>query len=122
MAKQKTEKANPQFQLLIEKLKAYAREHQADVWKEVARRLKAPSSNYAKVNLSHLNRHTNSGDIVIIPGKVLGAGSIDHPISVSALNFSANARLKLLAASGTVMTIDEILDGFPKGSNVRIIR
>jgi large subunit ribosomal protein L18e len=122
MAKQKKEKANPQFQLLIEKLKAYAREHQADVWKEVARRLEAPSSNYAKVNLSHLNRHTNSGDIVIIPGKVLGAGSIDHPISVSALNFSANARLKLLAASGTVMTIDEILDGFPKGSNVRIIR
>jgi large subunit ribosomal protein L18e len=122
MAKQKTEKANPQFQLLIEKLKAYAREHQADVWKEVARRLEAPSNNYAKVNLSHLNRHTNSGDVVVIPGKVLGAGSIDHPISVGALNFSANARLKLLAASGTVMTIDEILDGFPKGSNVRVIR
>ena len=122
MAKKKTEKVNPQFQLLIEKLKAYGREHQADVWKEVARRLEAPSSNYAKVNLSRLNRHTNSGDVVIIPGKVLGAGSIDHPISVGALNFSANARLKLLAASGTVMTIDEILDGFPKGSNVRVMR
>ncbi|HEX7514461.1 MAG TPA: 50S ribosomal protein L18e [archaeon] len=122
MAKQKTEKANPQLKLLIEKLKANAREHQADVWKEVARRLEAPSNNYAKVNLSRLNRHTNSGDVVIIPGKVLGAGSIDHPISVSALNFSANARLKLLAASGTVMTIDEILDRSPKGSNVKIIR
>jgi large subunit ribosomal protein L18e len=122
MAKQKTEKANPQLKLLIEKLKAYAREHQADVWKEVARRLEAPSNNYAKVNLSRLNRYTNSGDVIIIPGKVLGAGSIDHAISVSALNFSANARLKLLAASGTVMTIDEILDRSPKGSNVKIMR
>jgi large subunit ribosomal protein L18e len=122
MAKQKTEKANLQLKLLIEKLKASAREHQADVWKEVARRLEAPSNNYAKVNLSRLNRHTNSGDVVVIPGKVLGAGLIDHPISVSALNFSANARLKLLAASGTVMTIDEILDRSPNGSNVKIIR
>jgi large subunit ribosomal protein L18e len=122
MAKQKTEKANPQLKLLIEKLKASAREHQADVWKEVARRLEAPSNNYAKVNLSRLNRHTNSGDVVVIPGKVLGAGLVDHPISVSALNFSANARLKLLAASGTVMTIDEILDRSPNGSNVKIIR
>jgi len=122
MAKQKTEKANPQLKLLIEKLKAYSREHQADVWKECARRLEAPSSNYAKVNLSRLNRHTNPDDVVIIPGKVLGAGSIDHPITVGALNFSANARQKLLAASGSVMTIDEILNGSPKGSNVKIIR
>jgi len=122
MAKQKTEKTNPQLKLTIETLKAYAKEHQAGVWKEIAQRLEAPSSNHAKVNLSRLNRHTNSGDVVIIPGKVLGSGSIDHPVSVGALNFSDNARLKLLAASGTVMTIEEILNGSPKGSNVKIIR
>jgi len=122
MAKQKTEKANPQLILLRESLKAYAKEHQANVWKELARRLEAPSSNYAKVNLSRLNRYTNAGDVVIVPGKVLGAGSIDHPISIGALNFSENARLKLLAAAGTVVTIDEIIQGSPKGSNVKIIR
>jgi large subunit ribosomal protein L18e len=122
MAKQKIEKANPQLKLLRETLKINAKEHQADVWKELARRLEAPSSNYAKVNLSRLNRYTNSGDVVIVPGKVLGAGSIDHPISIGALNFSENARLKLLAAAGTVVTIDEIILGSPKGSNVKIIR
>jgi large subunit ribosomal protein L18e len=122
MAKQKTEKTNPQLKLLRETLKVFAREHQADIWKELARRLDAPSSNYAKVNLSRLNRYTNSGDVVIVPGKVLGAGSINHPISIGALNFSENARLKLLAAAGTVVTIDEIIQGSPTGSDVKIIR
>jgi large subunit ribosomal protein L18e len=122
MAKQKTDKTNPQLKLLRETLKVFAREHQADIWKELARRLDAPSSNYAKVNLSRLNRYTNSGDVVIVPGKVLGAGSINHPISIGALNFSENARLKLLAAAGTVVTIDEIIQGSPTGSNVKIIR
>ena len=122
MAKQKTEKTNPQLKLLRETLKVFAREHQADIWKELARRLDAPSSNYAKVNLSRLNRYTNSGDVVIVPGKVLGAGSINHPISIGALSFSENARLKLLAAAGTVVTIDEIIKGSPTGSDVKIIR
>jgi len=122
MAKQKTEKTNPQLKLLRETLKVFAREHQADIWKELARRLDAPSSNYAKVNLSRLNRYTNSGDVVIVPGKVLGAGSINHPISIGALSFSENARLKLLAAAGTVVTIDEIIKGSPTGSGVKIIR
>ena len=122
MAKQKTEKTNPQLKLLRETLKVSAREHQADIWKELARRLDAPSSNYAKVNLSRLNRYTNSGDVVIVPGKVLGAGSINHPISIGALSFSENARLKLLAAAGTVVTIDEIIKGSPTGSGVKIIR
>ena len=122
MAKQKTEKTNPQLKLLRETLKVFAREHQADIWKELARRLDAPSSNYAKVNLSRLNRYTNSGDVVIVPGKVLGAGLINHPISIGALNFSENARLKLLAAAGTVVTIDEIIQGSPTGSDVKIIR
>ena len=122
MSKQKTEKANPQLRLLRETLKVHAKEHQADVWKELARRLEAPSSNYAKVNLSRLNRFTNSGDVVIVPGKVLGAGSIDHPISIGALNFSENARQKLLKAAGTVVTIDEIVQRSPTGSNVKIMR
>ncbi|MGA3358685.1 MAG: 50S ribosomal protein L18e [Halobacteriota archaeon] len=122
MAKQKTEKTNPQLDLLRETLKVFARKHQADIWKELARRLDAPSSNYAKVNLSRLNRYTNSGDVVIVLGKVLGAGSINHPISIGALNFSENARLKLLAAAGTVVTIDEIIQGSPTGSDVKIIR
>ncbi|MGZ4846567.1 MAG: 50S ribosomal protein L18e [Halobacteriota archaeon] len=122
MAKHSIRKTNPELMLQIDAFKAHARQHQANIWRDIARRLEAPSNNYAKVNLSRLNRHTNSGDIVVVAGKVLGAGSIDHPISIGAPSFSDSARSKILAVGGTVLSLDEIAHVSPKGSHVKIIR
>ena len=122
MAKHRIRKTNPQLILQIDAFKTHARQHQANIWREVAKKLEAPSNNYAKVNLSRLNRHTNPGDVVIVPGKVLGAGSIDHPISIGAPSFSDSAQSKILTAGGTVLSLDEIAHVSPKGSHVKIIR
>ncbi len=122
MARKKSEKTNPQLTELIDALKQSAREQHAAIWKELARRLEAPSKNHAEVNLSRLNRSTSSNDVVVVPGKVLGTGSIDHPIHVVALSFSGTARTKILAASGKVETLDEMIDTRPNGSNIKIIR
>lgn len=122
MARKKIEKTNPQLIELIGALKQSAREQQAAIWKELARRLEAPSRNHAEVNLSRLNRSTSSNDVVVVPGKVLGAGSIDHPICIAALSFSGTARAKILAASGRIATLGEVMDTKPSGSNIKIIR
>ncbi len=122
MARKKTEKTNPQLTELIGALKQSAREQRVAIWKELARRLEAPSKNHAKVNLSQLNRSTSPDDVVVVPGKVLGTGSMDHPIHVAALSFSGAARAKILAASGKVETLDEMIDTRPNGSNIKIIR
>jgi len=122
MARQRTKKTNPELTKLVAALKAASREHQAAIWKEIGRRLEAPSNNYAEVNLSRLNRSTSSDDIAVVPGKVLGAGSIDHPICIAALSFSERARAKILAASGRIMLFEEMIQASPKGSNVKIIR
>jgi len=122
MAKHGTRKTDPHLTLQIEAFKAHARQHQANIWREVARRLEAPSNSYAKVNLSRLNRHTTAGDVVIVAGRVLGAGGIDHPISIGAPSFSDNARSKILTAGGTVLSLDELAHLSPKGCHVKIIR
>jgi large subunit ribosomal protein L18e len=122
MAKRGIRKTNPQLMSQIDAFKAHARQHQANIWRELARKLEAPSNSYAKVNLSRLNRHTTSGDVVIVAGKVLGAGSINHPISIGAPCFSDRARSKILRAGGTVLSLDEIARVSPKGSHVKIIR
>ncbi len=122
MARKKIEKTNPQLIELIGALKQSAREQQAAVWKELANRLEAPSKNHAEVNLSRLNRSTSSNDVVVVPGKVLGAGSIDHPICIAALSFSGTARAKILAASGMIAALGEVMDTKPSGSNIKIIR
>ncbi len=122
MARKKTKKTNPQIVELIDALKQASREHQAAIWKEIARRLESPSKNHAEVSLSRLNRSTSSGDVVVVPGKVLGTGSIDHPIYVAALNFSEAAQAKILAASGRVATLGEAMNTNQSGSNIKIIR
>ena len=122
MARKKIKKTNPQLLALIDALKQSAREQQAPIWKEVARRFEAPSKNHAEVNLSRLSRSTGSNDVVVVPGKVLGTGSINHPICIAALSFSETARAKIVTASGKIATLDEIIDMRPSGSNVKIIR
>jgi large subunit ribosomal protein L18e len=122
MARKKIKKTNPQLLALIDALKQSAREQQAPIWKELARRFEAPSKNHAEVNLSRLSRSTGSNDVVVVPGKVLGTGSINHPICIAALSFSETARAKIVTASGKIATLDEIIDMRPSGSNVKIIR
>jgi len=74
------------------------------------------------VNLSRLNRHTRAKETVVVPGKVLGAGNLDRAISVAAFSFSAQARLKISKAKGKCLSISELLERNPDGSNVKIMK
>jgi len=59
--------------------------------------------------------------VAVIPGKALGAGIIDHPVTVAAFNFSEKAKRKIEAAGGKCLTIEELAEANPKGSNVKIL-
>jgi len=59
---------------------------------------------------------------VVVPGKVLGAGNLDHPVSVAAFSFSTQARLKISKARGKCLSISELIEVNPKGSNVKIMK
>jgi len=122
MGERNIKKTNIRLIQLIEDLKTYSREHKASVWKEIRRRLESPSKNHCEVNLSRINRNTKLSDIIVVPGKVLGAGVLDHAVTVAAVNFTDLARKKIIATGGTVITIEELLRTLSKGSNVKIIR
>ncbi len=112
---------NPQLVELIRFLRRKANEVGARIWRDVAERLEKPRSRRAEVNVSRINRYTGPGDVVVVPGKVLGAGSIDHPVCVAAFAFSANARRKIEAAGGECISIRELVERNPRGSGVRIM-
>ena len=57
----------------------------------------------------------------MVPGKVLGAGKIDHPVSVAAFAFSEQARSKILKAKGKCLFISDLVKKNPKGTGVKII-
>jgi large subunit ribosomal protein L18e len=114
-------KTNTQLLDLISGLKTQSREKEVPLWRDIALRLERPSRNYSEVNLSRINRYTKEKDVVLIPGKVLGAGELDHQLTVAAVSFSANAKSKITAAGGSCLTIDELMNRNPEGSRVRLI-
>jgi large subunit ribosomal protein L18e len=117
-----TKTTNPQLTNLISLLKKESKEKQAAIWIDVADHLAKPRSQRVAVNLSKLNRHTKKADVVVVPGKILGTGSIDHAVTVAAFDVSDKAKAKLEAAKAKYITIPELLEKNPKGSNVKIIR
>ena len=116
-----TKSTNPEIIKLIRFLKKQSKEKEAGVWLDVAEYLSKPSRHRVAVNLSRINRHTAKSDTIVVPGKVLGSGVIDHAITVAAFNLSAKAKEKLIAAKGKYLSIAELVEKNPKGSNVKII-
>ncbi|MEM0344198.1 MAG: 50S ribosomal protein L18e [Thermoplasmata archaeon] len=114
-------KSNPNLVGLISKLKEASRANEAPVWRDIALRLEGPSSNWAEVNISRLDRYAGENEIVVVPGKLLGAGETTKKLTVAAFKSSAQAREKILRAGGRSMSIEELLTSNPKGSNVRIM-
>jgi large subunit ribosomal protein L18e len=117
-----TETTNPELIQLIRLLKKESREKEANIWHDVAEQLSQPRSQRAAVNLSSINRNTKRSDIVLVPGKILGTGTLNHAITVAAFSISDKAKAKLEAAKAKYLTIQELLEKNPKGSNVKIMR
>ena len=115
-------KTNPRMINLILTLKSAGTENNAPIWAAIARKLENPSRNYADVNLSQINRHAKENDVLLVPGKVLGAGDIEIPVTVAALNFSVGAFEKITAAGGKCVRIEDILEENPTGSGIRIFQ
>jgi large subunit ribosomal protein L18e len=115
-------KTNPRLESLIGTLKRASRENEANIWRDIARRLNTSSKNYAEVNIGKISRYAKESEIILVPGKVLAAGVIATPIKVAALSFSDAAREKIMEANGTCMTIEELVVANPMGNHVRILR
>ena len=122
MKSQRFNKTDPALIALISDLKAQERENGAAIWRDIAKRLEKPKRNWAETNLSKLDRYANDGETIIIPGKVLAAGSISKKLTVAAWSFSEKAEEAIVAAGGKAIGIRDLMAENPKGSNVRIMR
>ena len=109
---------NPALRRLARDLRAKGKELQVELWRDLAERLVQPRRARAEVNISTLNRHTKEGTTLVVPGKVLAAGRIGHPLTVAAFRFSAPASRKIRMAGGETLSIRKLLEQNPQGKNV----
>ena len=84
----KTRTTNPELMELIRFLRKQGKENDAPIWRDIAERLAKPRRRRLVANLSRLNRYTEKNETVIVPGKILSAGEMNHPITVIAVAFS----------------------------------
>jgi len=114
-------KTNPQINQLIKILKEKAYQEETPLWKDLARRLEKPTRQRAEVNISRINRHSSDDEVVLVPGKVLGSGALDHKVQVAALDFSQQAEEKITSAGGKCLYITLLMEENPQGSGIKII-
>ena len=114
-------KTNPRLQSLIAELQTAAGESDAAVWRDIADRLEKPRRNHAEVNLGRIERYAREDETVIVPGKVLGSGVLETNVTVAAVDFSSTARTKI-GQVGDAVTLEQVLEDNPSGSNLRVIQ
>ena len=112
---------NPVVSSLIVELRKASRSNEAPIWRAISNKLKRPRRNRSEVNISKINRYTKDTDYVIVPGKVLGSGEINHAVTVAAISVSETAKSKIEAAKGKVITISDLVKENPKGTGVHIL-
>ena len=118
----RSKKTNPRILKLIDDLKAKSREQNVGIWRDIALRLDRPTRHFAEINLSKISRYSEDNDTVIVPGKVLGTGTIDHPVTVAALTFSVAAEQLIAGAQGRCLSIEQLMETNPTGKGVRILK
>ncbi len=87
----------------------------------IAEHLTSSSRKMPEVNLTKIDTHSEQGDSIIIPGKVLGSGSINKKIKVCAFKFSKEALNKLKDKKCDVLTISEEINKNPKATGLRVV-
>ncbi len=112
---------NPVLRRLVRELRAVGKKQGVKLWLDLAERLERPRRARAEVNLSHLNRYSGEGSTIVVPGKVLAAGKLNHAISVAAFKFSGAARRKVMAAGGNALAIRQLLEQNPSGKGVKLM-
>ena len=117
----RTGPTNEQLQTLVADLKRQSYEQETNIWRRVVSDLERATRNRRVVNISRLNRFTKENEVIVVPGKVLGSGTLGHSITIAAFAFSENAKEQIEKAKGKCMTIKELAKQNPKGKDVRII-
>ena len=91
-------------------------------WKRVLELLSASSRKKKGVNVSRIAAYAKEGATVIVPDKVLGAGSLKAKITVAAVSFSAGAKKAIEVAGGKAISIVEAAKKSATGKDHIIIK
>ena len=89
-----TKITSPEYMHVISTLRKASNISNVAIWDIVAETLEKSKHRRLAVNISRVNRNSGEGETILVPGKVLGAGKLDHKVSIAAVDFSKEAKEK----------------------------
>ncbi|MEK6949935.1 MAG: 50S ribosomal protein L18e [Nanoarchaeota archaeon] len=117
----RTGPTNPLLRDLIGELKKRSKEQEVNLWKRIAMDLEKPTRQRREVNLSKINRYAKDNEVIVVPGKVLGSGMLEHKLTISAYQFSEQAKDKIQKSGAKIVSLLELSKEKPDGKGIRII-
>jgi large subunit ribosomal protein L18e len=90
------------------------------IWKQVSKKLSGPRRNRIEANLYRINKKTKENDTIVVPGKILGLGDLNHRLTIACLDYSTSAKDKIEKSGSKLITIEELLEQNPEGKNIKI--
>ncbi|MFW9784623.1 MAG: 50S ribosomal protein L18e, partial [Candidatus Heimdallarchaeota archaeon] len=76
------------------------------IWRVISKKLRNSRKNRISPNLYRINRLTKENDVIVIPGKVLGMGELDHSLTIACLDCSKSARQKIESSGSNLISIE----------------
>ena len=113
---------NPVLRHASVMLEKAGKKQKAPIWMEASSLLSNPTSIRVEVNLGRISRMAGEGEVIFVPGKVLGTGIMGRKLTVGAFAFSASAKSKIEASGGSALTVGEFLKKYPRGSGVKLVK
>lgn len=113
----RTGPTNKELRNLIQELKQLSLDQKVPVWKRIAKDLEKSTRQRRIINISKINRFSKANETIIVPGKVLGTGDINHNVTVAAWQFSESAKDKIK----NFLSIKELMKINPQGKKLKIL-
>jgi large subunit ribosomal protein L18e len=113
---------NIQLKKTVAELKRVSRKNKVRIWETVASLLSRSRRSRISINVGQIQRHISKGDVVAIPGIVLGSGIIENKVTAGAYKFTDQAKKKIEKAGGQCLSLVELAEKHPKGSAIKILR
>jgi len=90
-------------------------------WKRIAKELNKPARSQRKVNLNKIEAFAKDNLTVVVPGKVLGIGTLTKKLEIAAYGFSDSALVKIKKAGGKAIDFKALMKKNPSGKGVQIL-
>ena len=80
---------------MVKTLRGASKKNNAPIWEKLAEMALKPTRAKRTINLGQLDKFVADNDVVIVPGKVLGTGSLSHKISICSFSISTTGAKKI---------------------------